>query len=183
MTPLIFRIAASDYEERYESSTSLNFKDNIWDVLKQIDCKKLIFIDACQSGAIVNRAMASAKGDATEQNLLLNDMIDKMIKTQPNLWCVASSSGKQFSWEDATWQNGAFTEALMDAFQNKMVETVRGKMQADTDGDTILTFSEMLNFIRLRVPYLVQTVKQQLQTPRLINSDTDTDFPIFYLKN
>lgn len=178
-----FRIAASDYEERYESSTSLNFKDNIWDVLKQIDCKKLVFIDACQSGAIVNRAMATAKREATEQNLLLNDMIDKMMQTEPNLWCVASSSGKQFSWEDPTWQNGAFTEALIEAFLNKNAETVRGALQADADNDQILTFTEMLHFIRLRVPFLVQSVKQQLQTPRLINSEAETDFPIFYIKN
>ena len=177
-----FRIAASDYLERYESSTSLNFKDNIWDILKQIDCKKLIFIDACQSGAIVNRTMASAKGEDTEANKRLNEMIDKMMQTDANLWCVASSSGKQYSWEDATWQNGAFTEALIETFQNTEVPTVRGTTRADVNKDSILTFSEVVNFIRLRVPYLVETVKQQVQTPRLINSDLDIDFPIFYLK-
>lgn len=84
---------------------------------------------------------------------------------------------REFSYEDDHWRNGAFTKAILEAFDNEKVTVDGGKtIQADIYNelevgnrrfgpDGIITIEELRTFINQRVPYLVRSVKGKKQHP------------------
>ena len=141
-----FRILGSDFNEDLNKSTSLNFQTDILDMLKSIRCEKMLFIDACHSGAVVDM-----------MNILNNDNIDFPT--------ILSCRKDELSYEDSKWKNGAFTEAVLEAFHNKRVATTQGKVIANKNQDELLTIDELFHFLSIRVPYIVGEVKNQPQNP------------------
>jgi uncharacterized caspase-like protein len=89
--------------------------------------RALLFIDACRSGG------ATAPLGQSLQALL----------NAPNLAVFTSSAAGEFSWEDAAWENGAFTEALIDALR-----------LADADRDALIRISDLSRHLSDRVPAL-----------------------------
>ena len=57
---------------------------------------------------------------------------------------------------DVYKRQGAFTEAMLDAFSGKSCQDTDGEFQADSDHDRILRLGELYDFLRRRVPALVQ---------------------------
>jgi len=160
-----FRIHGSDYNPLRRRSTSVSFKSDITEHLSKIDCKKLIFIDACHSGG--------ARGDVMN----INDAIKQVSQKQNISLTFTSSSQNQLSYEDETWDNGAFTKALLDGMQ-------RGK--ADENGDKIVTVKELSDYVTTSVRDMVRSLKNELQEPSFINDDNkgmERNLPIYVIEN
>ena len=156
----------SDFDPEYEEQTSLNFQRDVLDELDQIKGKVLVFIDACHSG----NAIGSKDFTDEAASKFMNDLIEKTSGME----IIASCSDHEFSWEDDQWQNGAFTEAILEAFQDKTVQVDGEMIHADifdeinrrkSGRDGIITIEELRNYLGKRVPHLVRTVKRQKQNP------------------
>lgn len=163
-----FYIQPSDVKRQY-APACLDFKKHVRDVLQQIKAKQLILIDACQSGAGI-------KGDDTEK---INHAIAQLMKTETGLRCISSSRANEKSHEDPLWQNGAFTKAIKEAFGNENVMTTEGYRRANSNDDGWLTLKELYAFLKIRVPFMVNSVKGAAQNPQSFNIETSDDFPIF----
>lgn len=159
-----FRIQGDDYDSGKPKSTSVSYKVDILDILDRIPCKKLIFIDACHSGA------AGARGSNS-----LNFEIEKLNKIRNGLAVIASSRGNEKSYEDEKWENGAFTEAILLGLQD-------GKADLETGNkDGIISLLELSRYINKTVPKMVGEVKSQAQHPILL-SNSLSDIAIYVPK-
>ena len=160
-----FRIHGSDYNPLRRRSTSVSFKEDITAHLTSIDCKKLIFIDACHSGG--------ARSDVMN----INEAIKQVSQKQNISLTFTSSSQNQLSYEDDSWNNGAFTKALIDGMQ-------RGK--ADVNEDKIVTVKELSDYVTMSVRNMVRSLKNELQEPSFINDDNkgvERTLPIYVIEN
>jgi hypothetical protein len=87
----------------------------------------ILLLDACRSGG------------ATRP-------IDRSLRAMlqaPNVTIFTSSSAGELSVEDDAWQNGAFTEALLEALR-----------QGDPDHDGLVCVSDLSSYLTQRVPAL-----------------------------
>ncbi|MFN8348836.1 MAG: caspase family protein [Spirosomataceae bacterium] len=163
-----FAILASNYKSTNiitEENTSLLYEAHLLEYLKPITCKKLIFFDACHSGQA-----GMAEGAKARYLMDLLEAQEVVKRTPAGIVTIASSGDGQLSYEDAVWQHGAFTKAL--------VEGLRGAADADKDGYVFV--SELFSYIAKVVPPMVKQVKQQEQTPQMYPKkiSTEQDFPI-----
>ncbi len=156
----------SDFDPEYERQTSIDFQRDIIEQLEHVKGKVLVFIDACHSGS----AIGSKDFTDAAASKFMNDLIEK----SSGMEIIASCSDHEFSYEDDKWKNGAFTEAILEAFQDKSVEVDGQLIHADifnemngrkSGRDGIITIEELRNFIQKRVPNLVKSVKRQKQNP------------------
>lgn len=166
-----FYIPASDYEEG--RINALNFTRDILHPLATLECKKIIFIDACHSGK-------GAKSDDRINSPA--EALERVIKSANDFYIITSSSAKQKSYENKAWENGAFTQALTEAFTNQAVEVAEGiSFQADDNKDDYLTLAEVYVFLRQRVPFLTAS-KRSPQYPNSNKMQTELGLPIFKTK-
>ena len=185
-----FILIPSDYDPKVEAVTSLHFENDIINHLRYLDCKKLVFLDACHSGS----AFYSAK--SAEEEIASKVMHDLLIN-EPGLEIFASCDSYEYSYEDPSWENGAFTEAILEALAGETVPIDGQMISADystkkDDGsivngpDGALTIRELKDFLRKRVPYLVKTVKKGNPTPQNPANKSeerlDQDMRIFTVK-
>ncbi|MEM9846481.1 MAG: caspase family protein [Bacteroidota bacterium] len=153
------RIQGDDYTPAAPRATSVSYERDIVEVLEAIPCKKLIFIDACYSGG-----SKSNNGDIDYQLDLLNRPLEGFTT-------IVSSKGDELSYEDVAWENGAFTEAILEGLYQK---------QANQNEDQYITINELWAYLQARVPKLVEQVKQKAQHPSLKKNDLG-DLPIYYV--
>jgi uncharacterized caspase-like protein len=93
----------------------------------------------------------------------LTNLVKIITKCQQkqNGWTIFSSSGNEVSWEHSDWQNGAFTEAIIEGLKY-------GK--ADYNGNKIITTTELYRYINQRVPKLNTTKGFPKQYPQISNN-------------
>jgi hypothetical protein len=152
-----FRIQGDDYKDMFKETYSVAY-DEIISRLDELDCKKVIFLDACFSGG--------AKADAGE----IAEAIEVLNRQKTGTATFSSCSRDEYSYEDAAWNNGAFTRALLDACR---------KGAADADRNGIITLGELYSYVRAEVPRMVMEVKQKSQTPTMPVQDLLQQTPIF----
>ncbi|MFK7947130.1 MAG: caspase domain-containing protein [Saprospiraceae bacterium] len=144
-------LQGDDYETGKVRSTAVRYKD-VTDILSEIPCKKLVFLDACHSGA-------AAKADL---NRILSE-VKKLNRTAAGFTTIVSSSKDESSYEHNAWQNGAFTEVLLKGLKNGY---------ADSNNDDIITTNELFAYLEKNVPQIVsQKINGKTQTPQLISED------------
>ncbi len=161
-----FLIAAAGYEKK--DFDALYFKKDILEPLEQLDCKKIVFIDACHSGG-------GTKGIPNSQR---TEALIKISEANNDFYIMSSSSAQQKSYENKDWENGAFTKALTEAFNNTLVKVAEGvSIRANTD-DNYLNLAELYAFVKKRVTYLAKT-KNKTQTPYMKKAFFELDLPIF----
>ena len=80
--------------------------------------KIIVFVDACHSGSSMG---GRCLGD-------INGMINELIAVENGAIVFTSSTGKQYSFENAEWGNGAFTKALVEGLSGKADLFKRGKI-------------------------------------------------------
>jgi hypothetical protein len=153
-----FYIKGDDYNPTAPTSTSVSAKW-LMEQLADIKCKKLLFLDACYSGGF---------RDDDERRAVIETM-EALTKKQNGIATFTSSSGTQKSYEHATWQNGAFTEALIEGLNGK----------ADTNYDKKITLGELETYLQKRVSSLVRQTYNEIQTPKLYINGLSKDLPIF----
>ncbi len=156
-----FGIEGKDYSITNENLKTLRYNTDILAYLDTtIRCKKLILLDACSSGAALG-AKSSYIKDMNEARKVLN-------KTPAGTVLMVSSSKDELSYEDAVWQHGAFTKALLDGLQGA----------ANANSDKYIGVNELFEYVRKQVPNMVEKTKGATQTPDLKNK-VGKDFPIF----
>jgi uncharacterized caspase-like protein len=94
----------------------------------------LLLLDACHSGAV---ATDGAK-------LAPNAEFLRAVMSLSNVTVLTSSSADEFSREDETWKNGAFTKVLIEAFGR----------DADENHDGIISMSELTAYLSAHLPML-----------------------------
>ena len=121
--------------------------------------KLVMFVDACHSGDVMGGRRA-----APDVNSLVNELSD----VESGAVVFTSSTGKQYSLEDAKWQNGAFTEALIEGMNGG----------ADLFGNGTITVKSLDAFIAQKVKDLTNGQ----QSPTVVIPQSMPDFPIGILK-
>ena len=176
-----FRLLPTDYNPDAKATTTINYKEDLLTFLDEIQCKKFMFIDACLSGA--------AKGNKSINPSALNKALQEANESVSGMVAFSSSSQNQLSYEDEAWENGAFTEALLEALNAREVQLKDGRtILADQNSDSnssdgILTIKELYDFLKVRVPDLVLTQKRDAeQVPTLINHSLKADIPLFIIQ-
>jgi uncharacterized caspase-like protein len=167
-----FKILQTGYNPKYEK-LAVDYKTDLLEVLNNINCKKIVLIDACHSGG----AKEGFGG-------LSSAMVD-LAKAQPGVSTLTSCGSTEKSYEDKVWENGAFTEALLDAFAGNRCQDAGGEYSADTNGDQILRLGELYQFLRRRVPALVQSNIPNAptsQTPFMPEDQLDQNLPVYLLE-
>jgi WD40 repeat protein len=96
-------------------------------------CKTLLFLDACHSG---NVWPGTRGGLPPDIGAVANDL----ARAENGVIVFASCTGGQVSLERPEWENGAFTEALLEALAGK----------ARRDGDRLLV-TDIANYVKPRV--------------------------------
>lgn len=162
-----FKILASDYES-YGDVSNIDYKRDILDILNQIDCKKFVFIDACHSGSAQGARLVNQARFALEE----------INAAYPGLNVLTSSQVDELSYEDDSWGNGAFTKAILEAFSGK---TIDNGLNPDPDGDKIIRFGELYNFLQKRVPAMVLEKKNSKQMPAKMSKGLGDNIPLFIL--
>ena len=122
--------------------------------------KVVLFMDACHSGGVMGSARRSAAPD-------IIGFVNELASAENGVVVFASSTGRQYSLEDPSWNNGAFTKAL--------VEGMAGK--ADLLNQRSITIQTLGLYISQRVKELT---KGQ-QAPTTIVPASISDFPIAIL--
>jgi len=143
------RIQGDDYKDIFKETYSVAYEE-ITSRLKEVPCKKLIFLDACFSGG--------AKANVAD----VNSAISLLNMQGEGVATFSSCSNDEYSYEDAKWQNGAFTYSIKDGL-------TKGK--ADKDGNGIITIGELYDHVSATVPKIVTEVKNKSQHPTMPVSD------------
>lgn len=120
--------------------------------------KIIVFADACHSGNIMGGRRA----------VDVNGLVNELSSAENGAIVFTSSTGKQYSMEDPSWGNGAFTKAL--------VEGINGKADIFKNGS--ITIKSLDAYTAQRVKELT---KGQ-QSPTTIIPNGMPDFPISVVK-
>ena len=96
---------AADSEPERARSTGVS-RDEILRTIRNRKGAMVVMLDACHSAASGGRS----KQSRVDMNRLANELGDKSL----GVFLYASALGRQFSFEHADWQNGAFTNAMLE---------------------------------------------------------------------
>lgn len=112
-------------------SGSISWRD--FELLADVPCRKLAFLDTCHSGAI--------------QPLRTRDLKAAIRALQEDVvLTVAASAGNERSEEKPAWQHGAFTKTLLEGLEG----------DADTSGDGAVGLDELIAYVKRQVPQLTE---------------------------
>lgn len=166
-------IQGQDFNPNNPEFTSIKYKQIIeW--LNKIPCKKIVFLDACHSG----------QGGKTDINAI-NTQIHKWNKAS-GVSVLSSSKGSQISYEDPAWQNGAFTEAIVQGLKYGKADGHQRKLAKRKDKyilkDGIITLNELYNWIADYVPEIVADRKNGAKQNPMFVSNQLGDLAIFILE-
>jgi WD40 repeat protein len=117
--------------------------------------KTILFIDTCHSGNVMG---ARAMGPD------IIGVVNELASAENGAVVFASSTGKQYSFEDPNWGNGAFTKAVVEGIKGKADYTGKGKIT--------------INMLDLYVSEKVKELTKGKQTPATAKPQTIPDFPV-----
>ena len=109
--------------------------------LSKIAGKTVLFFDTCHSGNILRDVRAG------DQQADVDKFANELADAETGVIVFSSSTGKQFSVEKENWQNGAFTEALL--------EGIRGMADLGKK-DRYISIAELEVYLSERVKELTQ---------------------------
>jgi uncharacterized caspase-like protein len=129
--------------------------------LAKLDCKKMLFIDACYSGGFI--------GKDDDEVRAINETLKALTEAQQFMVTFTSSRGNQKSYEHPNWQYGAFTKVLLEGLNGK----------ADQNNDRKITINEISSYLEMEVPKIVDKQYHKKQQPNMYLKDVDGRLPIF----
>jgi WD40 repeat protein len=132
---------------------------DLTDALREIPAKKvLFFVDSCHA------AGAGDTGFKGGEQADIDGLVNELKSAEAGVVVFASSTGTQVSQENKAWENGAFTEALLEGLAGK----------ADPYGKKAITVKGLDFYLANRVKELTGGA----QTPTTTMPDATPDFPI-----
>jgi len=130
--------------------------------LKQIEARKrIVLVDSCHAGGAADVVAMGGAAGQFEAHVNIDRFANDLARAT-GVVVLTSSTGTQDSIEDEKWENGAFTEALLEGLAGK----------ADFLGDKVITIDEL----NLYLPKRVKELTGNRQTPQ--RALYGTDFPI-----
>jgi Caspase domain len=167
-----YKLLPSDYNAADDDDFTIDYQTDVMNQLDKIKCHKIVMIDACHSGL-----MSGAKNVHNAEALL------KISQAAVGTTVIASCRADELSYEDDEWQNGAFTKALLEAFNNQSCSDETGAFSSDSNEDKLVTLGEIVQFIKRRVPKMVASQKRvTTQNPVLINDSLDKTVPLCIIR-
>ena len=137
-------------DKLYNCFNSADFRREIEDV----NSKLVVFVDACYSGALMGGERSAA-----------SNFVEQLRRTRNGMVLYASSASDTKSKEADGWKNGAFTKALIEAFNG----------EAKQQGDEGLSTQQLENYLYNKVRELTG----YKQTPIFINPGGIEHFNLF----
>ncbi len=130
------------------------------ETLSRLPGKVLLFLDTCHAGNVLNTGLTLAY-----TNRLANDL----AAVENGIVVFTASTGKQLSYEYPGWENGAFTEALLEGLAGKAYPK-KGRV----------TFKGLDFYLASRVDELVREASGNTreQTPATAIPRTIADFAL-----
>jgi WD40 repeat protein len=121
--------------------------------------KTVLFIDTCHAGNVMGaRAIAPD----------ITGVVNELTSAENGAVVFASSTGRQYSFEDSNWGNGAFTKAVVEGINGKADYTGKGRIT--------------INMLDLYVSERVKELTRGKQTPATAKPQTIPDFPLVLKK-
>jgi uncharacterized caspase-like protein len=117
--------------------------------------KTIVFIDTCHAGNIMG-----ARGTAID----ITGVVNELASAENGAVVFASSTGKQNSYEDSNWGNGAFTKAAVEGINGNADYTGKGRIT--------------INMLDLYISERVKELTKGEQTPATAKPQTIPDFPV-----
>jgi hypothetical protein len=133
---------------------------DITTTVEAIAGKVIVFIDACHSGDLMEKAKRRAPSD-------ISAVINELASAENGVVVFSSATGRQYALENLEWGNGAFTKGL--------VEGIKGK--ADYSGTGRIT----VNMLDLYISERVKQLTGGEQTPSTVKPPNVPDFPLALL--
>lgn len=118
--------------------------------------KVLLFLDTCHAGNVMGGTRRTA--------LDITGVINELASAENGAIVFAASTGKQYSLEDASWGNGAFTKALVEGLQGRADYARSGRVT--------------VNMLDLYVSERVKELSRGRQTPTTTKPHSMPDFPV-----
>jgi WD40 repeat protein/uncharacterized caspase-like protein len=129
-----FVFCCPDYSPAKATTTALSAEE-LFDMLADINCRKLVLLDACHAGG------------ATETNLLR-----RCIPNGQGPVVIAACDQSELSFEDDKLGHGVFTAVILDALGDDF-------RAANVNSDGKLTAAELYDYIAERVPAQVRKLR------------------------
>jgi len=193
-----FGFVASNYDPDYEELTTVSYQQMVEKYLNPINCKKIIFIDACHSG----KGGGAEKVEGAKSDPMDLQRLEERIKAANAVTNGAatyfSCKADESSYEDPSWQNGAFTKAILEAFSGLPVKLAKDiplitdtgagiadlpLMSESFANDGLVAVGELDAFLQKRVPDLVKFKGAKVeQTPQFeIKTPMSRDITLFQI--
>jgi WD40 repeat protein len=128
---------------------------DIKNTVQSLAGKALFFIDTCHSGNV----MGTRRGQTD-----ITAVVNELSSAENGAVVFASSTGNQYSLEDTSWGNGAFTKALVEGINGKADYTGKGTIS--------------VNMLDLYLSERVKDLTKGKQTPTTTKPQTIQDFPV-----
>lgn len=135
-------------------STGVRFSE-VKELLRDLPCKVLLFVDTCHSGGITG---AKAAG--------WEDPLRELVSEEYGAVVFSSSLPREVSFEDAAWGHGAFTKGLVDTLNDP---------SCDANRDGYLSIIEM----ELNLDRRVKELTQGRQHPVVDRPPTVSNFSFY----
>ena len=153
-----YYFAPHNYNPDRLASTGVTFTD-IKNAVEAIAGKVVFFVDTCHSGNSIGNTIK--RRDAAVD---INGFVNELSSAENGAVVFNSSTGRQVSLEDAAWNNGAFTKALVEGLTGRAEVVGKGKIT--------------INSLDLYVSERVKELTKGRQTPTTAKPDTVSDFPV-----
>lgn len=163
-----FGIIPSDFDPSSPSASSVNYSYVIDKYLNPMNCKKILFVDACHSGIGVDGKNTDDSRALVDSHL--SELLNRANATLSGGVTFASCEGNQLSYEDAQWENGAFTEALLEALEGRFMTDEKDiKINTNINKEEFIDVGKLKNYLEKRVPVLVKSKQEReiAKSPKL----------------
>jgi hypothetical protein len=130
---------------------------DIRSTLANVAGKAVFFFDTCHAGNVLGAGRRGLPND-------ISGVVNELAGTENGVVVFSSSTGRQFSYEDPAWRNGAFTRALVEGLDGAAAQ----------GGSTRITY-KMLDFY---VSDRVKALTAGRQTPVTQAPGGVPDFPV-----
>ncbi len=169
-------ISTSDYSHKSKEFSCINFQDVILLKLLDLSIPKVLFLDVCHSGAIINE---TDDAEVSKESQKINSFLEEKVAADQQLYMVSSSNKGQYSYEFSKLKNSAFIAAIKESINNESYSACAlGEIYPDANNDGVLKLTEMFQFISLRVPCIVKTNrKDAAQNP--MSKSIERDIKLF----